>query len=247
MNILNTNFFGISGNYAGSLFSSISQNRNNQRSNFTFAPELYQGFSEVSSKGYKSLLKAYYSQDTEKTKETTDDVLNSLNKDKNAYVSASTLKSQADSLKNTATTLIETEDFTKNREGINDKVKSFANDYNKLLSTAKNSKTNNFNISSLNTQLSVLSKVNQKALGEIGVNVNTDGTLTVDSKKLEAASEESLKKVFGGSSSFGAQVVDKAKYVSENASKYASNNNLYNHQANYYNALNTGSFYNSFF
>lgn len=58
---------------------------------------------------------------------------------------------------------------------------------------------------------------NRNELEEIGISVGTDGSLTLNKEKLEAADEEKLKKVFGAESDFAKRIGAVASRVADNA------------------------------
>ncbi len=65
-----------------------------------------------------------------------------------------------------------------------------------------------------------------QSLEKVGISIESDGTLTVQSEKFKAADKEDLKKVFHEKGSFFAQVANKSKNIRANAEYCLSNLNL---------------------
>mgnify|MGYP006971250739 CR=1 FL=1 len=119
--------------------------------------------------------------------------------------------------------------FAKAREsgsttGIVNEVKDFVNKYNGMVRSLKSSGSRVDN-SYLN-QLNANAKMCRSALQATGVTQNSDGTLSIDSKALGAASVDQLEKAWGSSTSFAAKTSAAASNVQDNA--ITGMNNLVN-------------------
>ena len=77
-----------------------------------------------------------------------------------------------------------------------------------------------------------------KALSKVGVNVGTDGKLTVDEEAFKKADMNSVKSLFAENISYGSQMADKASEISKDA---VMNSNLYTQDAAVSNTM-TGLF-----
>lgn len=75
-------------------------------------------------------------------------------------------------------------------------------------------------LSSCAPALKQVASQNKEALQKLGITMEKDGTLKVDSEKLKAADIESLEKVFGNSGTFSVRTA----YVLSQASEYAAAN-----------------------
>lgn len=121
-------------------------------------------------------------------------------------------------------------------------IKEFIGKYNDMVRSLRNSNSRVDN-SYLN-QLNSYSMMNRNTLQATGVTRQSDGTLTVDDKALNAADLEQLQKAWGGSSSFAAKAGTTAAYVQSSA--VSSLNSLVNNS--YSNLLknfgSSGSFFN---
>lgn len=119
--------------------------------------------------------------------------------------------------------------FAKAREsgsttGIVNQVKDFVNKYNGMVRSLKSSGSRVDN-SYLN-QLNANAKMCRSALQMTGVTQNSDGTLSVNDKALNAASVDQLEKAWGSSTSFAAKTSSAASNVQANA--ISGMNNLVN-------------------
>lgn len=119
------------------------------------------------------------------------------------------------------------------REAIESAVKDFVSAYNDTLSSAETSKDTsvNRNVGYMKNQ----SKIFSRALEEVGISIEKDGSLTVDKDKLASAKTENLKTLFNGKNSYGSFVSQRASMVSSAATKAASDNSLYNSSGSYQN------------
>lgn len=110
--------------------------------------------------------------------------------------------------------------FAKAREsgstaGIVSEVKDFVNKYNGMVRSLRSSGSRVDN-SYLN-QLNANAKMCRSALQATGVTQNSDGTLSINSKELGAASVDQLEKAWGTSTSFAAKTGTAASNVQANA------------------------------
>lgn len=224
---------------------------------------LYKGFSEVNSIGYKRLLRKYFEEtdsDGKKTEEkdsTKNKWENLINNEKTqgAAKVSKELKSDAASLTSAANELTAVDKeknnivFAKDRETIDSKVNNFITQYNDMVNTVAENSYSNTKMASLYNQLTSLSKASRYTLKDVGVNVNSNGTLTIDKETYNKADTEALEKVFGGKDSFAAKAAEKAKNITDRADYYAASGAYSNYTKNsgYNSLLGTGNLYNSLF
>lgn len=87
--------------------------------------------------------------------------------------------------------------------------------YNDMLSAMK------YTPGTLNTfyrnSLNKLTEENKEELAEIGITVESNGGLSIDKSKFNAASMEKLEKIFGGSNSFLEKLSYTAAHIEDNA------------------------------
>lgn len=118
-------------------------------------------------------------------------------------------------------------------------ISSFIDDYNKMVENMKKSD------GSVNTayckRLAEDFEEHKEELAEIGITLGKNGTLLVDIEKLEAASLDSLKKVFSGSSSFAGKTASKSIYIEAQAVSTKSKNQANAQTGNYNPYGGTGS------
>ena len=102
-------------------------------------------------------------------------------------------------------------------------------------------------------QLKSITGLNEKALENVGITKNNDGTLTVDSKKLDTADFDELKSLFATDSKYAAQINDKCACIEKSMSTLitalsklygTSNYNKYGTSSSYYGS-NIGNWYSS--
>lgn len=88
-----------------------------------------------------------------------------------------------------------------------------------------------------------LSMGNKNALEKIGITVATDGSLSLNAKKLESANDEELKKLLGANGDFAKRAGFLASRVSDNAAASGQSiSGRYNSKGNY---VDSGNYVNS--
>ncbi|MGN0692986.1 MAG: hypothetical protein ACI4K7_11610 [Oscillospiraceae bacterium] len=160
------------------------------------------------------------------------DIYENSNKTSSSLVNAdeATLSKNAAALQKSTAALASGNMFAKNSEGEYDRkkiaegVNTMVSDYNKTIKAFQNSE----NIAALSKGVSMTQTTSafSGALRRIGVTINNDNTLSVDSKKLESAAVSDVKSVLSGNYSYSAKISEKAKFVSEAAGSQMSG--LYN-------------------
>ncbi len=130
------------------------------------------------------------------------------------------------------------------------KIKSFVNQYNKMLNDLEESGTRADD--SLLIQINSLSRSNSQELASTGVTRRSDGTLMIDEKKLAEADVDTLKKVWGSKNSFADRAGQRAGSVEavaqQNMKALASSNysNPFSRSNLYANYGTKGNYFNFF-
>lgn len=254
---LNSSFYGLTKSGANQLFTSLNNKNSQNSSGLSFSADLYRGFLEVNSIGYRHLLKAYFNTNTEDSSSTEkESILNQLNNTidttKTIALDTKELKACGDNLSSAINVLKEKSKdgesvlFTKERSDIDDAVNNLVKNYNDLINKTSNSSYSNSRMSSLNMNLKVIASVNASSLSSIGISVNSNGTLTIDKEVYEKASIDEIEKVLGSQSGFINSIASKAEDVSSNAARY-TNNSIGTYSTNAIANYNTDSLFNSFF
>ena len=247
---------GGAGNY-GFLFNSTSTNNNSGLANALFGSKntMLSDYSMIKSGAYKKLLTAYYKSqedsDTSAVKKTTtkksadgstDTSSKASGKQKEESNPNLVAKSAADNLKNSASALESralyqatgTDDNGKDtydRKGIKSAVQSFVSDYNKVLSSAADTKSASVQNKAAN--LTAATSSNRKLLSEIGITVDKDNKLVIDEEKLDKADVSVMKSLFTGSGSYADRVSGVASSVSKAAYSAANSASSYSQTGKY--------------
>ncbi len=118
-------------------------------------------------------------------------------------------------------------------------LKDFTKEYNDALSQV--AKTSSKEVTSSANYMTSMTKTMSNALGKIGINVASDGKLSINEDTLKNADFTQVKTLFSGNASYGAQISQKAASISTSATMTAS---LYGQDGNYSGTAN--SIFNSF-
>ncbi len=132
-----------------------------------------------------------------------------------------TLADSAKDLKTSASALASGEVFKTNDNGeydydkIDSAVKEMVSDYNKTIKAFANSEC----VSALKQGVAMTETTSayEGVLGKIGVSINDDNTLSVDSDKLKNADMTLVKSLTSGKYSFSSKVADRAQVINESA------------------------------
>ncbi len=178
---------------------------------------------------YGKLVKSYYNGTTKSVDEAKVTSLNSKNSEKSNKLKeeannseVTRIKKEADQLKASAEAL-DNDELWKKTDGkldmtkVTSAVKSFADNYNKVIDQA--GKVSSKEVSQDATNMVQLSITYGKVLGRVGINIGEDGKLSVDEDKLKKADEASLKSLFDGFGTYGSQIADKANSIIRDADR----------------------------
>lgn len=211
-----------------SLFGGLNSNNNNN----LFGGINLSDYSLIKRGGYKKLMKSYYDEQSGKTTHKNNVTTNKKEQavDKTGLTQ---MKKESDGLKS-AVEAFNKDDLWKQTNGeydmekITGAVKSFVNEYNDVIN--QSSKVNSKEISQTMRYMSSMTNTMSKALSKIGVEVGVDGKLSINEDTLKKANVTSIKSMFAGAGSYGAQIEAKASEVSRatimNSSMYSSNATL---------------------
>lgn len=157
-------------------------------------------------------------------------------------VDEKTLADSAKALKTSASALASGDVFKKNDKGeydydkIDSAVKGMVSDYNKTIKAFANSEC----VPALRQGVAMTETTSayERVLGKVGVSINDDNTLSVDSNKLKNADMTLLKSLASGKYSFSSKVADRAQVINESAaSSIGSTYNKSGMVSNYSNAV----------
>lgn len=193
---------------------------------------------------YKKMMKSYISQLTEddsSSKKSSSAYTNLVsekmdklkNKPTNTATDAankvlSTIKSDAKKLETSANALSGMDFDESTKEELYAAAKTFVSDYNSLLKSAGD--TDNTGLTKSVKWMTDDLKVREKALAKIGVTVKSDGTLSLDEEKFNAANLTDIKSQMKGSSSIIGKTAQRATGIAKlaaNQISYSSGNSLY--------------------
>lgn len=130
-----------------------------------------------------------------------------------------------------------------NTDAIYKAVSSYVTQYNNLMKSAGESSVVSIKASA--ASISGYTSKNEKLLSSVGININSDKTLSIDEEKFKAADMSAVKTLFQGSGSYAYQVSSKATQIDNQAQYEASKANTYNSVGAYSNNYSSGNLWNS--
>lgn len=212
-------------------------------SNSGFGSFNFSDYASIKNGSYGKLMRSYYS---EQKKASTPDKTTSTKPGKKETVDntgLSQMKKETDGLKTAAEALSKDELWKKNDDGTYDMdkiasaVKDFAKEYNDVVD--QSAKVNSREISQSAYYMKSMTNTMSKALAKVGVTIGTDGKMTVNEDTLKKANVASIKSLFSGYGSYGAQTGDRAGEMSREAvmssSVYGKNGSLSSSLSNMFN------------
>lgn len=181
---------------------------------------------------YGKLMKAYYADDKDlgtsagSSGSSTKNILKKLEEEKrnpkvskdvqtansNLTSGLSSLKSSISTLQNNAT-YTDTENGKSAADKVTNAVKTFVSDYNNVVTASKGSTLTGKTAYVANMMSSTAA--NADKLSEIGVRLNTDGTLAVDETKLKTADVTKVQELFSSQNimSYGSRLASRVQYA----------------------------------
>ncbi len=130
-----------------------------------------------------------------------------------------------------------------NTDAIYKAVSSYVTQYNNLMKSAGESSVVSIKASA--ASISAYTSKNEKLLSSVGININSDKTLSIDEEKFKAADMSAVKTLFQGSGSYAYQVSSKATQIDNQAQYEASKANTYNSVGAYSYNYSSGNLWNS--
>ena len=183
------------------------------------------GYAAIKNGSYGKLVKSYYQgtvKDVESQKATNNTVKSTKAKaaqevDKTGLTQ---IKKDADQLKTAAEALAKDDLWKKtdgkpDTEAVGKAVKSFADSYNKVIDQA--GKVNSKEIAQDVKFMTGMTDAFSKVLGKIGISVDDNGKMTVDEEALKKADTATVRSLFAGEGTYGAQIADKAASINKDA------------------------------
>lgn len=255
-------FFGVNDVSAVStLFSSLnSGSKGGSVSGTNFLAD----YASIRGGSYFKLMKAYYGSDSSISSRVSKIAENSNAKtttsvSKDTTKKLTRIENSAESLKESADALlakgsksvfnqveVKQQDGTVkkdyDREAIYNKINDFVKDYNSLINNTED--TNTTSIQRNVDQMIGITDSKEKALDQIGININSDDTLTIDKDAFMKADMEKVKSLFSGSGSYGYSVSAKASMIDYQAHNEVSKANTYGKSGSY--NYSYGSNYSSY-
>lgn len=220
-------------------------------------PGLIGDYNSIKSGSYGKLLKSYYGQATGSTSAKSASAENIADKlmyerrnpaiSKESATANSKLNTSVGNLTGALSTLQDAATYKDTEGGSSAKdkavsaVKSYVSAYNDSVESSKKSTLTN--VTKNIAGVMKASTANSSDLKEIGVSINSNGTLSLDEKKLSSADADTIKKLFDGkdASSYGSAVASRMNRVSFYTSDPAASG--YSATGGY----NTGSYLSSMF
>lgn len=235
-------YFGLNADTASSLFSSFNRNLNSTTNQTS---SLLGDYASIKNGSYKKLLTAYYAMNSDSQTSSTDNSSTKeiLNSNSEAWKEVA---SDVSSLKSSAGTLIKTEMTEEKRSDIEKEISTFVKSYNEVLDSS--SDVSSSSLSKKTEWMTRITANHSDDLEKIGITVNEDKTLSLDSKALSAASLKDIESVFSESYSYAGQINSTANLMAQVASNGGNSNtaSLYTSSGTY-NNLSASSMYNILF
>lgn len=211
------------------LFSGLNTSRNSSAPNSLndlIGSGMLSDYKSIKSGSYGKLMKAYYTKDgaSKEVSAIADDKKNST-KTKVDVKSLNDVKTSASALKDSADKLVSSE--FKDMDETLSSVKSFVKNYNSLID--KTGELGSKNINNRTDNLKKLTESSKEDLKAIGISIDKDNKLTLDTDIFKKSDLSRVQDVFGGIGSYGysasaqASIVDyQAGYESLKLNTYTS-------------------------
>lgn len=227
-------------------YSYLFQSMSGGNSNLNFLSD----YASIKNGSYGKLMKAYYAKDSKIGKEASSIVQSkqnlSVSKDstetlEKVNTSAESLKSSADKLTQTGKDSV----FNKEQSEIYSAVNSFVSDYNKLVKEADNASSDS--ITKRADTMKFLTESNRKLLGQVGITIGEDDTLSLDKDAFAKADQNTVKTLFNGNHSYASRVSSQSSFIESAVKQEAAKANTYTGNGTYSNAYNSGNLFNTYF
>ncbi len=204
-----------------SMLGNSNTNSNNSLGSFSFTD-----YAAIKNGSYGKLVKSYYAgtdkanNDAKASSAKSSDSVKSKAAAEVDKTGLTQIKKDADELKTSAEALAGNDlwnaaDGKVDTAKITSAVKSFADNYNKVIDQA--SKVSSKEVSQDVKFMTGMTDTFSKVLGKVGITVGTDGKMTVDEDALKKADTSTLKSLFNGNAAYGSQIADKAGSIYRDA------------------------------
>ena len=243
------------------LFSSLPGASNGGVSPMSAMSASIMDYNMVKSGNYLRLMKSYFAKtdadEFRKAFGNSKTGSNSVSKD-----SASTLsnmKDATDALGDAATELVRGTAFNKvtetdengktvstyDTDKIYKAVKSFADNYNRVVKAADG--VNSSSIKNATINMINYTQKNSSALSNLGITIGSDYQLTIDESKFKAADMSKVKSMFHGSGSYANNVSSQASMIGYKTGTETSKSNTYTSSGSFSSTYSSGAMWDSFF
>lgn len=222
------NYFGLGSTNVSTLFSSLGSSNRSTSS-------LLGDYAAIRNGSYKKLLKAYYNENkttAEKPKKDKTDKTDSTKTTKLENEKLKTAGASITKLKTDAASLSLADYTEANRSKIEKNISSLVKDYNTMLKDTKDVASS---LTQRRSWMTGITSASVSTLESVGITINDDNTLSLDSEKLSNASLTDLKKAFSGTNSYAGQVNSTAGYMAQTVSTKGTStaSSLYTNSGNY--------------
>ena len=221
------------------LFSSLNTN-SSKNSPAGDLSGLLSDYSSIKRGTYGKLLKAYYAKEPSAAKgnnTTTTDKKITANAETSVYNKVST---SADSLQKSIDTLSSL-DASKDATETLKAVQNYVKDYNSFLSASGD--TGNSTITGRTETIKAATASYNKQLSSLGINVGSDGKLSLDEDAFNKADKSGMSSLFSAKASYGYSVKVSAGMAASNANYESTKTSLYTSNGSY--NISTGTLMDS--
>ncbi|NLG04420.1 MAG: hypothetical protein GX567_11430, partial [Clostridia bacterium] len=230
--------------------SSMFANLSTEKSDTTASSSFLFDYASIKNGSYGKLVKAYYAKNSD-TAKNTEEIKTENKNNSQVKGDADALKSAADELVASGSKSVFNQTDIKGEDGVTKKgydydaiyksVKKFADKYNDLVGSAGNSESD----AVLSRTLSMIKNTskNENLLGKVGITIGEDNKLTVDEKKLKAASINDLKALFSGAGSYAYSISSSASLIADKAANELAKANSYSANGTYSYSKEVGNLY----
>lgn len=245
-------YYGITSSGVSTLFSSLSTSSTTMKNSFdsmygltssTLDTSYLGTYASIRNGSYATLVKAYYEKNEDANVTTTSTSTDTVKELKLVESSAEDLKSVADELYSSGSTLFATDDDGEyDTDAIYEKVSEFVDSYNSLISDSKN--INSSTIASAVSNLQNATENYEVLLKKAGITINSDGKLSIDEDTFKQANMSTVKTIFSGTNSLAYQTSAYAATVDYYSAYEATKSNTYTSSGAY--SYNYASTYTSY-
>lgn len=221
------------------LFSSFGSSSSSGLGNLGFLGD----YASIKNGSYGKLMKAYYSGNSNASVKSMAQSKTEAPQKETAK-KLSTVNGKTDALKESADALLalkkdsDVDTFYKG-------VKQFVSDYNAVVDAVNDA--GNERVTARGKQMVNQSVASAKALSQIGIGLNSDGTLSLDETTFKSASLSKVKSLFQGNGSYGYQISAQASMIHYAAERESTKTATYTGSGRYNSLTGIGNLYNSYF